>query len=259
MHITRIACTAQQTLPLLPLGVEGLAGHRADSPFLPALPVGMELHTASGDAHFRVTGRVVWPCAGHAVYVPLLTALTHISAGQCAYTLSRKGWALAWITLSDKGAVGQREDTSGPAIEAMFRTALPLCHAQGFLLADDAPALRTLLTELALGQGYHIMCTTGGTGLGQRDVTPEATRAVLDRRLPGFEQAMMQASLARTPNAAISRAMAGVIGTCLCINLPGSAKAVRENLAAVLPALEHALDKLHGDTTDCGGSICHKI
>ena len=121
------------------------------------------------------------------------------------------------------------------------------------MLPDDAAALRALLTELALGQGYDIICTSGGTGVGPRDVSPEATLAVLDKRLPGFEQAMMQAGLDKTPTASVSRAVAGVIGGCICINLPGSRKAVVENLAAVLPALGHALDKLHGDPADCGG------
>lgn len=228
--------------------------HRTTTHPLPAFPVGTELHAPDGTPVFRVTGRVLLPrAAGHALYAPLLTALRVVADGPQEVSPSRRGRALAWITLSDKGFAGQRDDASGPAIAELARAHLPLCHEQGFLLPDDAPALRALITELALGQGYDVICTTGGTGLGPRDVSPEATLAVLDRRLPGFEQAMMAASLAKTPHAAISRAVAGVLGGCICINLPGSRRAVVENLAAVLPALPHALDKLHGDPADCGG------
>lgn len=254
MHLTCTACAAGSTAPLLWSGDSHPGGgHVTDSRPLPPLPVGTELRDATGRAFFRVTGRTLAPHGGHYFYFPLLTALTDVEQGlRLTLAPARQGRALAWITLSDKGYAGQREDASGPAIAELVRAALPLCHERGFLLPDEAPALRALITELALGQGYDIICTTGGTGLGPRDVSPEATLAVLDRRLPGFEQAMMAASLAKTPHAAISRAVAGVLGGCICINLPGSRKAVVENLAAVLPALPHALDKLHGDPADCG-------
>ncbi len=146
-----------------------------------------------------------------------------------------------------------REDLSGPAIRELTAARLPLCHSQGFLLPDEPAQLRALLTDLALHQGYDLICTTGGTGLSPRDTTPQVTAALLDTPLPGFSQAMMAASLAQTPHAAISRAVAGVLGQSIIINLPGSRKGALENLAAVLPALPHALDKLHGDPADCGG------
>ena len=112
-------------------------------------------------------------------------------------------------------------------------------------------ALRALLTDLALIQGYDLIVTTGGTGLAPSDRTPEATLAAIDTRLPGFETAMTVASLAKTPMAAISRAVCGALGDSLVVNLPGSPKAVRENFAAIGPALEHALQKLQGDPSDC--------
>ena len=157
------------------------------------------------------------------------------------------------VTLSDKGYAGQREDRSGPALQEALRAALPLCHEQRFLLPDEPAALRALVLELAVGQGYDLIVSTGGTGLAPRDLTPEALLPVLDRRVPGFEQAMMQASLAKTPHAALSRALAGTVGACLVLALPGSVRAAAENLAAALPALPHALEKLAGDTVDCGG------
>ncbi|MFR4119047.1 MAG: molybdenum cofactor biosynthesis protein B [Bilophila wadsworthia] len=156
------------------------------------------------------------------------------------------------ITLSDKGAAGLRVDESGPLMAADTRAKLPLCHEQGFMIPDDPQTLRPLVMELALGQGYDLILTSGGTGLAPRDTTPEALLPIFERRLPGFEQAMMQASLAKTPTAAISRAVAGTLGRTIVITLPGSRKAVSENLAAILPALGHALEKLHGDPSDCG-------
>ena len=107
------------------------------------------------------------------------------------------------------------------------------------------------MLELA-GQWYELVISTGGTGLSPRDLTPEALIPVLDRRLPGFEQAMMAASLQKTPRAVLSRALAGTVGQTLLFALPGSRRAALENLDAVLEALPHALEKLGGDMSDCG-------
>ena len=167
----------------------------------------------------------------------------------------KPGLSLAWVTLSDKGWQGLRADASGPAIDAMVREQLDIGFSRGFLLPDDATALRALLTDLALVQGFDLVITTGGTGLAPTDVTPEATLAVIDKRLPGMERAMLQASLQKTPHAMISRAVAGSLGQSLVVNLPGSVKAVRENLEAVLPALGHGLAKLQGDPSDCGQPV----
>lgn len=220
--------------------------------------VGTCLYDASGVARLKVTGRMVpaslRPCLGapHTQICPLLEALTPIEAGTRTLAARREHWALAWITLSDKGAAGLRVDESGPLMAAGTRAKLPLCHEQGFMIPDDPQTLRSLVMELALGQGYDLILTSGGTGLAPRDTTPEALLPIFERRLPGFEQAMMQASLAKTPTAAISRAVAGTLGRTIVITLPGSRKAVSENLAAILPALDHALEKLHGDPSDCG-------
>ena len=138
----------------------------------------------------------------------------------------------AVITVSDKGSVGERVDTSGPAVRAMLEGAgYEVVYTS--IVPDD---------KLKIGQ----VLTTGGTGLSPRDVTPEATRAVLHREIPAIPQAMLYASLAITPRAMLSRAVAGTRGNCLIVNLPGSEKAARENLAAVLDTLEHALKMMAG-------------
>jgi molybdenum cofactor synthesis domain-containing protein len=161
------------------------------------------------------------------------------------------GISLAWITLSDKGAAGKRVDTSGPAIRQTLETTLELSDSMGFVIPDDIDRLRALVMDLTRRQGVDLVITTGGTGLAPRDQTPEAVINLLERRLPGFEQAMTAVSLTKTPHAMISRAVCGAIQGSILISLPGSPKAVKENLQAVLPALPHALAKLHGDPADC--------
>ncbi len=168
-----------------------------------------------------------------------------------ALELSRSGFALAWITLSDKGSRGERADASGPLVEELVRAAMPVSLARGFLMPDDERGIRALLTHLALEAGFDLIATTGGTGVAPRDVTPEATLGVIEKRLPGFERAMTITSLAKTPTGAVSRAVCGTLGGALILNLPGSPKAVRECLGAVLPAVAHTIEKLQGDPADC--------
>ncbi len=279
MQIISQACAKDAVLPLTTTASLSIEHHRlltetsgvepAFFTLAPSFAVGTQFWGApQGEeekALFTVIGRVFWPqihAEGHqnasppADCVPLVRAHYAMEQEQTWHVRTqRQGYALAWITLSDKGSQGQRKDESGPRIAQLLRPHLPLCHEQGFLLPDDARALQALVTSLALEQEYDIICTTGGTGLGLRDVTPEAMQKVLDTRLPGFEQMMMQASLQKTPHAALSRAMVGLVGRCLCINLPGSVKAVQENLTAIMPALPHALEKIHVQGVDCGMAV----
>lgn len=164
----------------------------------------------------------------------------------------RRGFSLAWITLSDKGSRGERADASGPAIRDAVAGSLQLSIARGVVIPDEPLLLRAALMDFCLNHAFDLVFTTGGTGVGPRDITPEATLPLLDKRLPCFERAMTLASLTKTPHAVISRAVAGTIGGSLVVNLPGSPKAVRENLAAILPALGHTVEKLQGDPRDCG-------
>ena len=155
------------------------------------------------------------------------------------------------LTCSDKGALGQRPDTSANAVKAL----LPgdLYQIQHYAVVPDEPeAITARLVDWCDREGLDLILTTGGTGLTPRDVTPESTLAVLEREIPGIAEAMRAASLFKTPHAMLSRGVAGIRGQTLIINLPGSPKAVRENLEVVLPALPHALEKIKGSPKDCG-------
>jgi len=225
---------------------------------MPKLPVGAYLGHSENCPLFQVEGRMRWPEGGAAPAreIILADALEDIAlpAGAAPFTAWTGGYSLAWVTLSDKGAAGQREDQSGPLVGDIVAAELSLSVIQGHILPDDVHRLKALLVDLALTQRFDIIVTTGGTGVGPRDVTPEATLEVLEKRLPGFEAALYATGLAATPRGMISRAVAGFLGEALIVNLPGSVKAVREMLSAVLPAVEHTLEKARGDTADCGAA-----
>ena len=159
-------------------------------------------------------------------------------------------WQAAVITLSDKGARGEREDKSGPAIVQRL-------EAEGYevveqiLLADDAAALKTTLTRLADQRQLDLILTTGGTGFAPRDITPEATYAVADRNAPGIAEAMRYHSLSITPRGMLSRGVSVLRGKTLIVNLPGSPKAVKENLEYILPSLAHGIRLAAGLDGEC--------
>ncbi len=154
------------------------------------------------------------------------------------------------ITISDKGSRGEREDRSGPEIIAILKDAgIDVVCIK--IIPDEKDLIKETLIAFADKKNIPLILTTGGTGVSPRDVTPDATLEVIDKEVPGMAEAMRQASAAITPHAMISRAVVGIRGRSLIVNLPGSPKAVRENLAVILPALPHAVEKIMGDDAEC--------
>lgn len=149
-------------------------------------------------------------------------------------------YTAAVITVSDRGSKGLQQDTSGPAVCSMLENAgFSVVHTD--IVPDEKDPLSRVLCVCADEKKIDLIVTTGGTGLSPRDVTPEATLAVLDREIRAIPVAMWTAGLKITPRAMLSRAVAGTRGSSLILNLPGSEKAARENLGAVIDALEHAM------------------
>lgn len=153
------------------------------------------------------------------------------------------------ITVSDKGSRGERIDTSGPAIRGMLEKDFVVGDV--IIVPDEADIIADAMKRAIDEQGMDMVVTTGGTGLSARDVTPEATRSVIERDLPGFAEIMRAESYRITPRGIISRAVCGIRRRSIIINLPGSEKAAVECLGFVIGAIPHALAKLKGDSSDC--------
>ena len=157
------------------------------------------------------------------------------------------------ITVSDKGSQGKREDLSGPAIaEMLAEVSIEIKHT--IIIPDETDRIKEAIIEFADEKNLDLILTTGGTGVSPRDLTPDATLKVIDKEIPGMAEVMRHQSMLITPHAMISRAIAGIRGRSLIINLPGSPKGVKENLAVILPALKHAIEKIKGDDADCASS-----
>lgn len=154
------------------------------------------------------------------------------------------------ITVSDRGARGERKDESGPEIAGILQAiGVEIVGCQ--IIPDEKELIRRTLMQWSDGEKTDLILTTGGTGVSPRDVTPDATREVIEREIPGMAEAMRHQSLTVTPHAMISRAMAGIRGRTLIVNLPGSPKGARENLSVILPALVHTIEKIKGDEKEC--------
>ncbi len=161
-----------------------------------------------------------------------------------------KNTSVGILTISDKGSRGERVDLSG-------QTAEQILNKKGYqvieknIIPDSLSYIKDTLTDWVDNKKLDLIITSGGTGLSPTDVTPQAMMEVIDFQVPGMAEAMRAESMKKTIHAMISRAIVGVRGRCLIINLPGSPKGVEENLLIILPALDHAVSKLKGDTSDC--------
>lgn len=229
-----------------------------------ALPVGtllrcgdvlLEITQIGKECHshceiYKKMGDCIMPREG--VFARVLEPGT-ITAGNEMTIISREGprpWQAAVITLSDKGARGEREDKSGPAIAARLKENGYEVVEQ-LLLADDQAALKKALIRLSDQRQLDLILTTGGTGFSPRDTTPEATIAVAERQVPGIAEAIRAASMAITPRAMLSRAASVIRGKTLIINLPGSPKACMESMDVFLDTLPHGLGLLRSEVQDC--------
>jgi len=157
---------------------------------------------------------------------------------------------IAVITLSDTGAKGERKDLSGEELKSVTSSLGEIVHYE--ILPDDIELISEKLAMLCDSGKVDVIFTTGGTGFTERDITPEATKRIIERDVPGLSEYMRMKGSEKSPNAILSRGVCGIRKKTLIINLPGSLKAVRENISLILPVLPHALEKLKGDTTPCG-------
>ncbi len=205
--------------------------------------IGKECHT--GCAIFQQVGECVMPREG--VFAKVLRG-GEIETGDAIEVARPVSFAV--LTVSDKGARGERRDESGDVIERTLAGIASLADRR--VVPDECERIVEELCRMSDRLGVDLILTTGGTGLGPRDVTPEATRSVIDRPVPGIPEAMRLAGLGKTSHAMLSRAIAGLRRRTLIVNLPGSPKAVEECLAVLMPALPHAMETLRGESGDCG-------
>ncbi len=202
-------------------------------------------------AIYAAAGDCIMPRAGVFARVEAAGRVRPGDPARVTARVARETVQAAVLTVSDRCAAGTAEDTAGPGVAELLAAALDAHLAWHGVVADDAEAVAGTLRDLA-DRGLDLVLTVGGTGLAPRDVTPEATRAVLDREAPGLAEAMRAASAAVTPRAWLSRAVAGVRRHTLIVNLPGSRTAARENLEALLPVLPHAVEQLRGGSGHAG-------
>lgn len=156
------------------------------------------------------------------------------------------------LTISDRCAAGEAEDTAGPAVAEILREKLGAHIYKTAIIPDEKSLIEEKLRHYSDGHSIDLVVTAGGTGFAPRDVTPEATRLVVERLTPGLDEAMRAASMKKTPHAMLSRAVTGIRESTLIINLPGSLRAATENLESILGPLRHGLNLLRGKGGDCG-------
>ncbi len=228
----------------LPVGTR----FRIGDALLELTQIGKECHTHC--AIYHQVGDCIMPREG--VFTIVLEG-GEVKAGDTVEMIEAdpsRPFTAAWITLSDKGAAGEREDKSGPLIGEILKEN-GYNVVEGVLIPDEPEMLKKQLMRLADQRQVNVIFTTGGTGFSQRDRTPEATEEVCDRMTPGISEAIRAYSMTKTPTAMLSRAVAGMRNETLIINLPGSPKAVRECLEFLMHPLEHGLEIMLGRDGEC--------
>ncbi len=227
-----------------------------------ALPVGTELKIGGISLVISQKGKIchhrcaIYKLAGDCVMpregiFGTVKGNGELKVGDEIENLGKKGHSVGIITLSDRASSGEREDKTGPDIEEYLRKNAQISFIRREVIPDEKDRLEAVLKDFADTQQFDVIITNGSTGVSPRDIAPETTLPLIEKRLPGFEEAMRAESLKITKTAMVSRAVCGVRGSSLIINLPGSPKGALENLSVIMPALDHTVGKIHGDKSDC--------
>lgn len=202
-------------------------------------------------AIYETTGDCIMPRLGVFARVTKAGRIAKGDAVEVLEVVPRSAFQAVVLTVSDRCSRGETVDETGPAVaQALADAGLHVYKVE--IAPDDVDQIAERLKHYCSGHSIDLVLAAGGTGFAPRDVTPEATRQVVERLTPGLDEAMRAASMAKTPHAMLSRAVSGIRGATLIVNLPGSVRGATENLAAILPALAHGLEKLRGDPSDCG-------
>ncbi len=200
----------------------------------------------------RATGGCIMPRLGLFARVETGGEVRAGDAAEMLELVPRERYQAVILTISDRCSRGEAEDTAGPATTGLLTEKLGAHLYAAEIIPDDRETIAGRLKHYCDGHSIDLVLTVGGTGFAPRDVTPEATRQIVERLTPGLDEAMRAASMQKTPRAMLSRAASGIRGSTLVVNLPGSKRAAVENLEVLLASLDHGLDKLRGDPRDCG-------
>lgn len=230
-------------LPLEDLGLGTVLA--AGSAKLEITQIGKECHTRC--AIYYKTGDCIMPRAGLFARVLASGSVGPGTVLQVERLVPRGQTVAAVVTVSDSASEGKAQDTAGPIVRKSLQEHLKAFVLENLVIPDDFATIQKTLKDLAL-RGLDLVITTGGTGLGPRDVTPEATKGVIQREVPGLGELMRASSASKTPMAWLQRGVVGVLGNTLIVNLPGSPQAARENFEAIAPLLPHGLALLRGQT-----------
>ena len=222
-----------------------------DDVILSITQLGKECHTPCRIG--QLTGDCIMPRLGLFARVEVGGVASPGQTVKTLETVSPEVFQAVVLTISDRCSRGEATDTAGPASAELLSSQIDARIYRSRILPDERETIAERLRHYCDGHSIDLVLTVGGTGFAPRDVTPEATREVIEKPTPGLDEAMRAASLTKTPRAMLSRGVSGIRKRTLIINLPGSRKAAVENLQVILPALSHGLAKLRGDRADCGG------